>query len=40
LCALLHEYQVMYSVWYYPLFQVTAVGLGTYYPSIRGHTCT
>jgi hypothetical protein len=26
----------MYSVRYYPQFHVTAVGLGTYYPQIRG----
>jgi hypothetical protein len=31
---------VTYSVRYYPWFHVTAVGLGTYYPWIRGHTCT
>jgi hypothetical protein len=29
----------MYSVRYYPRFHVTAVGLGTYYPWIRGSTC-
>jgi hypothetical protein len=37
---MLHEYHVIYSVRYYPRFHVTAVGLGTYYPWIRGHTCT
>jgi hypothetical protein len=26
----------VYSIRYYPLFQVTAVGLGTYYTRIRG----
>jgi hypothetical protein len=36
---MLHEYHVIYSVRYYPLFHVTAVGLGTYYPCIRGHYC-
>ena len=29
-------YHVIYSVRYYPRFRVTAVGLGTYYPWIRG----
>ena len=29
-------YHVIYSVRYYPRFHVTAVGLGTYYPRIRG----
>jgi hypothetical protein len=33
------EYHVIYSVRYYPRFHVTAVGLGTYYPCIRGYTC-
>jgi hypothetical protein len=36
---MLHEYHVIYSVRYYPQFHVTAVGLGTYYPWIRGHYC-
>jgi hypothetical protein len=36
---MLHEYHAIYSVRYYPWFYVTAVGLGTYYPWIRGHTC-
>jgi hypothetical protein len=27
---------ILYSVWYYPRFHVTAVGLGTYYQWIRG----
>jgi hypothetical protein len=36
----LHEYHVIYSVWYYPRFHVIAVGLGTYYAWIRGHCCT
>jgi hypothetical protein len=35
---MLHGYHVLYSVRYYPQFHVTAVGLGTYYPWIRGHT--
>ena len=30
----------MYSVRYYPWFNITAVGLGTYYPWIREHYCT
>jgi hypothetical protein len=38
--CLLHEYHVVYSVRYYPGFHVTAVGLGTYYPWIRGHYFT
>jgi hypothetical protein len=29
----------MYSVRYYPWFHITTVGLGTYYPWMRGHTC-
>jgi hypothetical protein len=37
---MLHEYHVIYSVPYYPQFHVTAVGLGMYYPWIRGHYCT
>jgi hypothetical protein len=37
--CMLHEYHVIYSVRYYPRFHVTAVGLGTYYPWIRGHYC-
>jgi hypothetical protein len=37
---MLHEYHVIYSVQYHPRFHVTAVGLGTYYPWIRGHYCT
>jgi hypothetical protein len=36
---MLHEYHVIYSVRYYPRFYVPAVGLGTYYPWIRGHYC-
>jgi hypothetical protein len=35
---MLHECHVIYSVRYYPLFHVTAAGLGTYYPRIWGHT--
>jgi hypothetical protein len=35
----LHEYRIVYSIHYYPQFQVTAVGLGTYYPWIQGHYC-
>jgi hypothetical protein len=38
--CLLHEYHVIYSVRYYSRFHVTAVGLGTYYRWIRGHTGT
>jgi len=33
-------YHVINNVWYYPRFYVTAVGLGTYYPWIRGSACT
>jgi hypothetical protein len=36
----LHEYHVIYSIRYYPLFHVTGVGLGMYYLRIWGHTCT
>ena len=36
---MLHEYHVTYSVRYYPRFHVTAVGLGTYHPWIRGNAC-
>jgi len=32
-------YHTIYSVRYYPRFHVTAVGLGTYYPRIRGSAC-
>jgi hypothetical protein len=35
---MLHEYYVVYSVRYYPRFHVTAVGLGTYYPSYGSTT--
>jgi hypothetical protein len=34
------EYHFIYRIRYYPRFHVTAVGLGTYYPWIRGHCCT
>jgi hypothetical protein len=37
---MLHEYHVIYSVRYYARFHVTAVGVGTYYPWIRGHYFT
>jgi len=37
---MLHEYHVIYSVRYYPLFHVTAVVLGTYYLRIRWSACT
>jgi len=33
-------YGLIYSVRYYPRFSLTAVGLGTYYPWIRGSACT
>jgi hypothetical protein len=33
---MLHGYHVMYNIRYYPRFHVTVVGLGTYYPWIRG----
>jgi hypothetical protein len=36
---LLYEYHVIYSFRYYPRFQVITVGLGTYYPWVRGHYC-
>ena len=32
-------YHVIYSVWYYPRFHITAAVLGTYYPRIRGSAC-
>ena len=32
-------YHVMYSFRYYQRFNVTAVGLGTHYPWIRGFVC-
>jgi len=32
-------YDVMYSIRYYPLFSVTAVGLGTHYSWIQRSTC-
>jgi hypothetical protein len=34
---MLREYHVIYSFQYYPRFHLTAVGLGKYYPWIRGH---
>jgi len=37
--CVLHKYHVIYSIQYYPWFHVTAVGLGTYYPRIRGSAC-
>jgi hypothetical protein len=37
--CLLHEYNVIYSIQCYPQFHVTALGLGTYYLEIQGHTC-
>jgi hypothetical protein len=37
---MLREYYVMYGVRYYSRFNVTAVGLGTYYPLIRGQHFT
>ena len=36
---MLHEYHVIYSFRYYLRFHVTSVGLGTYYPWIRGLVC-
>ena len=35
--TILHH--LIYSVQYYPLFHVTAVGLGMYYPWIWGSAC-
>jgi hypothetical protein len=32
-------YHAIYSVWYYPQFHVTMVGLGTYYLWIWGSAC-
>jgi hypothetical protein len=32
----LHKYHIIHSIHYYPRLHVTAVGLGTYYPWIRG----
>jgi hypothetical protein len=37
---MLHEYHVIHSIRYYPRFHITAVGVGTYYPLIRGHYCS
>ena len=37
---MLHKYHVIYSIRYYPRFHVNAVGLGTYYPWIRGSAST
>jgi hypothetical protein len=37
---MLHEYHVIYSVRYYPRFHLNAVGLGKYYPWIRGDYCS
>jgi hypothetical protein len=40
LCLLQGYYVIhVYSFRYYPWFHVTAIGLGTYYPWIRWHTC-
>jgi len=36
---MLHEYNVIYSIRYYPGFHVTAVGLGMYYLRIWGCYC-
>jgi hypothetical protein len=36
----LHEFDIIYSVWYYPRFHIIAVGLGTYYSRIWGHYCS
>jgi hypothetical protein len=36
---MLHEYHIIYSVRCYRRFHVIAVGLGTYYPWLRGHYC-
>jgi len=36
---MLHEYHVICSARYYPRLHVTAVGLGTHYPWIRGSAC-
>jgi hypothetical protein len=33
---MLLKYHVIYSVWYYPRFHISAVGLRMYYPWIRG----
>jgi hypothetical protein len=35
---MLHEYHVIYSIWYYLRFHVTVVGLGMYYPWTHGGT--
>jgi len=32
-------YHVIYSIWFYPQFHVTAVGLGAYYVWIPESTC-
>jgi len=36
---MVREYHVIYGVRYYPLFQVTTVGLGTYHPWIQRSAC-
>jgi len=38
--CMIHEYHFIYSIRYYPRFQVSAVGLRTYYARIWGHYCT
>jgi hypothetical protein len=38
--CMLHDYHVMYRVRYNQQFHVTAVGVGTCYPQIRGHYFT
>jgi hypothetical protein len=35
---MLHKYHVIYGVWYYPQFYISAVGLGAYYPWMQGIT--
>ena len=35
---MLHAYHVIYNFRYHPRFHVTAVGIGTYYPWIRGYS--
>jgi hypothetical protein len=37
--CLLDEHHVIYSFRYYLRFHLTALGLGTYYPWVREHTC-
>jgi hypothetical protein len=37
--CMLQEYHLIYSVRYHPRLHITVLGLGKYYPWIRGHYC-